>query len=282
MQTLCTISASLLAVKKLSDISPLFFKSMLTVIICHRLLGTYLTVVNQLFDIEIDKINKPYLPLASGQLSYTTGVIIATSSLIMSFWLAWSVGSWPLIWNILVSGVIWTAYSINVPLLRWKGNPVLAAMCYIVTMAFSNPIGDFLHMQTFVFKRPAVFPRGLDFFLVFMSLYIVGIAALKDIPDIEGDKAFGIHSLSTHFGPKRVFWFCVSILEMAFGVGLLVGATSSCQRSKIITVLGHVALAFVLWCQAKAVDLKSKASISSFYMFTWKLLYAEYFLMQFF
>ncbi|KAG4977075.1 hypothetical protein JHK82_036364 [Glycine max] len=210
-RTLSTISASLIAVQKLSDISPLFiivFKTF-QALVPYTFLDVYINGLNQLSDIEIDKINKPYLPLASGQLSFRTGVIIAGSSLIL----------------------------------------------------------------TFVLKRPFVFPRSLVFVIVFMSFYTVGIALFKDIPDIEGDKKYGIHSFSARLGQKRVFWICVSLFEMAFGVALLAGAASSCLWIKIVTGLGHAALGSVLWYQAKYVDLTNKVSMRSFYMLIWKASY---------
>jgi len=36
--------------------------------------------------------------------------------------------------------------------------------------------------------------------------------------------------------------------------------------------LGHAVLASILFNHAKSVDLKSKASITSFYMFIWKVI----------
>ncbi|TKY53076.1 Glycinol 4-dimethylallyltransferase [Spatholobus suberectus] len=80
-ETLAIISASLLAVEKLSNISPLFFIGVLQVAIPQLFMGIYSAGVNQLCDLEIDKINKPYLPLASGQISFTAGVIVAASCL---------------------------------------------------------------------------------------------------------------------------------------------------------------------------------------------------------
>ncbi|TKY53071.1 Glycinol 4-dimethylallyltransferase [Spatholobus suberectus] len=301
-RTFSTISASLLVVEKLSDISPLFFIGVLQALVPYLFMDFYANGVNQLFDLEIDKINKPYLPLASGQLSFTTGVIISVSSAILSFWLSWIIGSWPLIWSLVVFFLLWSGYSINAPLLRWKRHPLLAAMCIFATLALIFPISFFFHMQTFVFKRPAVFSRSLMFVVVFLSLYSSGIALFKDIPDIEGDKAFGIHSFSARLGQKRVFfrihlskfgcallyipwlflnnlcqvfWLCISIFEMAFGVAFLAIATSSsCLWIKIATGLGHAVLASVLWYKAKYVDLSSKASIRSFYMLIWKVIYS--------
>nr|AFK42341.1 unknown [Lotus japonicus] len=111
-----------------------------------------------------------------------------------------------------------------------------------------------------------------------MSFFSVVIALFKDIPDIDGDKIFGIQSFSVRLGQKRVFWICVALLEMAYGVALVVGAASPCLWSKIVTGLGHAVLAAILFYRAKSVDLRSKASITSFYMFIWKLFYAEYLL----
>ncbi|CAL5182965.1 unnamed protein product [Lathyrus oleraceus] len=275
---LSIISVSLLAVEKLSDISPLFFTGVLEAVVAALFMNIYIVGLNQLSDVEIDKINKPYLPLASGEYSFATGAIIVAASSILSFWLGWIVGSGPLLCALFISFVLGTAYSINVPLLRWKRFAVLAAMCILSVRAVIVQLAFFLHMQAFVYKRPVVFSRPLIFATAFMSFFSVVIALFKDIPDIEGDKIFGIQSFSVRLGQKRVFWICVCLLELAYGVALVVGATSSCLWSKIVTGLGHAVLGSLLLHHAKSVDLKNKASITSFYMFIWKLFYAEYLL----
>ncbi|XAR51154.1 homogentisate phytyltransferase [Bertholletia excelsa] len=275
---LSIISVSLLAVEKLSDFSPLFFTGVLEAIVAALFMNIYIVGLNQLFDIEIDKVNKPYLPLASGEYSVTTGVAIVSSFAIMSFWLGWIVGSWPLFWALFISFVLGTAYSINLPFLRWKRFAVVAAMCILAVRAVIVQIAFFLHMQTHVYGRPVVFSKPLIFATAFMSFFSVVIALFKDIPDMEGDKIFGIRSFTVRLGQKRVFWACISLLQMAYCVALFVGATSSCLWSKYITVLGHAMLALILWNRAKSTDLESKAAITSSYMFVWKLFYAEYLL----
>ncbi|KAH1238923.1 Glycinol 4-dimethylallyltransferase [Glycine max] len=277
--TLCAFSSSLLAVEKLSDISLSFFIGVLQAVLPQLFIEIYLSGVNQLYDLEIDKINKPHLPIASGQFSFKTGVIVSASFLALSVGFTWITGSWPLIWNLIVISSTWTAYSIDVPLLRWKRYPLVAAMCMVSTWAFALPISFFHHMQTVVLKRPISFPRSLTFVVAFMTFYSMGLALSKDIPDVEGDKEHGINSLSVRLGQKRVFWICVFLFEMAFGVGLLAGASSSYLHTKIVTGLGNVVLASILLYQAKSVDLNNKASTGFFYMFIWKLLYAAFFLM---
>ncbi|CAN6547428.1 unnamed protein product [Malus baccata var. baccata] len=268
---LSIISVSLLAVKNLSDLSPLFFTGVLEAVVAAFFMNIYIVGLNQLSDIDIDKVNKPYLPLASGEYSVGTGIMIVTSFLIMSFWLGWVVGSWPLFWALFVSFVLGTAYSINLPLLRWKRSAVVAAMCILAVRAVIVQLAFFLHVQMHVYKRPAAFSRPLIFATAFMSFFSVVIALFKDIPDIDGDTIFGIRSFTVRMGQKRVFWICISLLEMAYGVAVLLGASSGFMLSKCVTVLGHTILALVLWNRAKSVDLNSKAAITSFYMFIWKV-----------
>ncbi|XP_073305044.1 homogentisate phytyltransferase 1, chloroplastic isoform X1 [Primulina huaijiensis] len=275
---LSIISVSLLAVEKLSDFSPLFFSGVLEAIVAALLMNIYIVGLNQISDIDIDKVNKPYLPLASGEYSVITGVMIVSSFAILSFWLGWMIRSYPLLWALSVSFVLGTAYSINLPLLRWKRFAVVAALCILAVRAVIVQIAFYLHIQMFVFGRPAVFAKPVIFATAFMSFFSVVIALFKDIPDIVGDKKYGIQSFTVRLGQEKVFWVCIFLLEIAYAVALLVGATSSCTWSKWTTVIGHTILGLLLWNRAKSTDLKNKVAITSFYMFIWKLFYAEYLL----
>ncbi|CAI0558037.1 unnamed protein product [Linum tenue] len=245
---LSIVSVSLLSIDKLADISPLFFTGMLEAVAAALMMNIYIVGLNQLTDIDIDKVNKPYLPLASGEYSVGTGVLIVTS------------------------------FSIMLPLLRWKRFAFVAALCILAVRAVIVQICFYLHMQMHVFGRSAIFSRPLIFATAFMSFFSVVIALFKDIPDMEGDKIFGIKSFTVQLGQKRVFWTCIALLEIAYGIAMLVGAASPFMWSKGITVIGHSILALLLWNRAKSVDLTSKAAIASCYMFVWKLFYAEYLL----
>ncbi|XP_042443762.1 probable homogentisate phytyltransferase 1, chloroplastic isoform X2 [Zingiber officinale] len=272
------VSVSLLSVESLSDLSPLFLTGLLEAVVAALFMNIYIVGLNQVFDIEIDKVNKPSLPLASGEYSPRTGITIILSFAALSFGVAWFVGSWPLFWALFVSFILGTAYSINLPLLRWKRFAVVAALCILAVRAVIVQVAFFLHMQTFVFRRSAILSRPLIFATAFMTFFSVVIALFKDIPDLEGDRIFGIRSYTVRLGQQRVFWICVYLLQVAYSVAIMIGATSSCLWSKIITILGHAVLALILWSRASSLDLTSKAAITSFYMFIWKLFYAEYLL----
>ncbi|ERN07355.1 hypothetical protein AMTR_s00019p00233430 [Amborella trichopoda] len=272
------ISVSLLAVESRSDLSLPFLSGLLKALVPALFMNVYIVGLNQLYDVEIDKVNKPNLPLASGEYSVEMSILIIGACAFMSFAMGWMVGSWPLFLALFISFLLGTAYSIDVPFLRWKRFAMVAAMCILAVRAVIVQLAFFLHMQTFVFGRPAVFSRSLIFATAFMSFFSVVIALFKDIPDIDGDRIFGIKSFSVRLGQKRVFWMCIYLLLMAYGTAIVLGATSSCTWSKLVTVLGHGALASTLWHRAQSIDFNTKVSIASFYMFIWKLFYAEYLL----
>jgi homogentisate phytyltransferase/homogentisate geranylgeranyltransferase len=68
-----------------------------------------------------------------------------------------------------------------------------------------------LWKQASVFRRAAVMTRPLWFITGFMCFFSIVIALSKDIPDVEGDRVFGIRSFSVRMGKKRVsFCKCTS------------------------------------------------------------------------
>ncbi|RYR79913.1 hypothetical protein Ahy_A01g004704 [Arachis hypogaea] len=125
------------------------------------------------------------------------------------------------------------------PFLRWKKSTILTLLSGVPTILTAYNLAPYLHM--------------------------------KDIPDIEGDKKEGLQTLSIRLGPKRVFWLCISLLEMTYGIAIIMGLTSPFLWSKIFTVMAHAINAWILWFRANSVDLKSKEDFQSFYMFIFKV-----------
>ncbi|XP_057729418.1 naringenin 8-dimethylallyltransferase 2, chloroplastic-like [Arachis stenosperma] len=275
-----SFSSSLLAVDNLSELSPTFFNGFLQYVAAFFFMHMYIVGVNQLADLEIDKINKPYLPLASGVYSFRNGVILVTSFLLTSFGVGWIIGSKPLLWALFGSFFLMSAYSVDLPLLRWKKSTILSVMANVFSMLISFNFGPFFHMKTML-KKKAIFPRSLVFATAVMGIFYGIIMLAKDIPDIEGDKMAGLQTLAVRLGPKKVFWFCVFLLEMAYGVAIMIGASSPFSWSKIFVVFSHAIMALFVWYRATLVDLSSKDSLQAFYMVIFKLIYTENILMIF-
>jgi len=268
---------SLLTVQKLSDFSPLFFMKMMQALVGGMFMQMYVCGFNQICDIELDKVNKPSLPLAAGELSMTTAITVSSLSAIMSLATAWLVGSPALLWGFIGWFIVGTAYSANVlPYLRWKRFPFTAAFYMLMARALVVPIGYYLHMQNSIHGGASLLSRPILFAVGMLSAFSVSTIFFKDIPDIEGDRMHGIKSLAIKLGEKRMYWICIWILEIAYVAAALVGATSPISWSKYVTVISHLAMGALLWIRAKSVDLKNMEAVQSMYMFLWQLFYAEY------
>ncbi|KAG8075133.1 hypothetical protein GUJ93_ZPchr0006g44026 [Zizania palustris] len=274
-------SVSLLPMRSLDDFTMKVLWGFLEALSSALCMNVYVVGLNQLFDIQIDKVNKPSLPLASGEFSVATGAVLVLTFLIMSFSIGIRSKSAPLICALLISFFLGSAYSIDAPLLRWKRNAFLAASCILFVRAVLVQLAFFAHMQQHVLKRPLAPTKSVVFATLFMCCFSSVIALFKDIPDVDGDKHFGVQSLSVRLGPQRVYWLCINILLTAYGGAILAGASSTKLCKMNITVFGHGLLALALWQRARQFDVEDKACITSFYMFIWKLFYAEYFLIPF-
>ncbi|KAL5699964.1 hypothetical protein ACHQM5_025475 [Ranunculus cassubicifolius] len=274
-------SVSLLPVQTISDLSLTFLIGLLKALFPAILMNIYVVGLNQLYDVEIDKINKPDLPLASGDFSMEFGTALVASFFLLSFAMGLAFESPPLLYALIISFLLGSAYSVDLPFLRWKRHAFLAATCILSVRALVVQLAFFLHIQKYVLGKPIAITRSLVFATAFMCFFSSVIALFKDIPDVDGDRDFGIQSFSVRIGPKRVFWLCITMLLMAYGIAVVVGASSSNTFSKIVTVLGHSTLAAILWHCAQNIDLTDKQSVTSFYMFIWNLFYAEYFLIPF-
>jgi hypothetical protein len=96
------------------------------------LMNVYITGLNQLLDIEIDRINKPDLPLASGELSPLAGSLLVAGALVLSLGLGWWhpwLSTNALRITLLGSALLGTLYS--APPFRLKRFPLLASACII-------------------------------------------------------------------------------------------------------------------------------------------------------
>ena len=101
-------------------------------------MNVYVTGLNQVTDVDIDRVNKPYLPLASGDLSQVEGIAVIITSLFLSFLFSRSM-AWPIQATLLSSAILGTSYSL--PPLRLKRFPLFAALCILVVRGSIVNIG---------------------------------------------------------------------------------------------------------------------------------------------
>ena len=88
--------------------------------------NVYIVGINQLEDVEIDRVNKPFLPLAAGEMTMESGRAIVATSAALAIVLAVTQGALETV-AVVVGLAVGTAYSL--PPLRLKRFAVAASLC---------------------------------------------------------------------------------------------------------------------------------------------------------
>jgi len=236
--------------------------------------NVYIVGLNQLTDIEIDRINKPHLPLAAGSLSWRQGVGIVAACGVASILLALT-GIPYLLLTVLLSNGIGTAYSL--PPLRLKRFPLAASACIYCVRGLIVNLGLYSHFQQLMqgeveLSAPIVFLTG------FMSIFGLVIALFKDIPDMEGDRRFAIATFSLRFGQERISKFCIGILAACYLAFIALGSYFLLTGQGAWMLLGHGLGLGILLGYGVRLDLGCRDAIVAYYQLIWKLFYLEYLL----
>ncbi|KAH9751497.1 homogentisate phytyltransferase 1 [Citrus sinensis] len=200
------------------------------------LMNVFLCAINQICDVEIDKINKPYLPLASGDLSIGTAIAICVGCTLMSLAMGVMSGSPALLWAQILWFLTGCAYSLPLPFLRWKSHTFMAPFTLVILMGLLLQIPFFIHSQTYVLGRPFIMTRSFIFTTAIMSIFAFVNGLLKDLPDVEGDKAFGMQTLCVLLGKEKVLPLCVNLMLIGYGGAIIAGSSSSSIISKLVTL----------------------------------------------
>lgn len=232
----------------------------------------FIVGLNQLTDIEIDRINKPYLPLASGAYSVRTGQFIIGLSLLLSLGLAVYGGRY-LLWTVALSLLLGTAYS--TPPIRLKRFHFWAAFCIIVVRGLIVNILLFLHFHEQL-SGAADLPPLIGWLTITIFIYGLIIAWFKDMPDTDGDEAYQIQTLSLKVGLRRVFWIGNSLLAALFLLLTVLPFFIELEVYARLFSLGHLLLLIGFLGLASRVDLSKKASIMRYYQAVWGLFFLEY------
>lgn len=241
----------------------------------------YIVGVNQIYDVEIDAVNKPFLPVAAGELSpglaWVLVLALAAGGLVVT---ASTFG--PAITALYAFGLfLGTAYS--VPPLRLKSHPVPAFLIIATVRGFLLNVGVFSAVRA-ALGLPFVWSPAALFITCFVTVFATAIAVTKDLPDVEGDAKFGVETFATKLGVARVASLGVGLLAANYvGAAVLAIAKPDAFFRPHFALAAHLALGacLALLRTRLAAAAYSQAAIAAFYRGVWYLFYAEYALLPF-
>jgi homogentisate phytyltransferase / homogentisate geranylgeranyltransferase len=245
------------------------------VLVAGWCVNVFIVGINQLEDVEIDRINKPELPIAAGELSLPAARRIVAACAVVPVVLALTQG-WVELVSVGAALAIGAAYS--VPPVRLKRRPAVAALCITVVRTLIVNLGVWLHFAGALDADTSLagVPAAVWALTALTLPYSFAIAVLKDVPDIEGDRRFDIATFSVRLGARPVFTAGLgAVLAAQAGMAVLGPLLVDDANGPLLAVANAVMAALVIaW--ARRLDLGDRVAFSGFYQRVWRLFFAEY------
>jgi len=266
-----SVSAIYLLVLGATGASPAHLGLWLPSLIAALACNVFITGLNQWCDVEVDRINKPWLPIPAGELSRRAGLRIVWVSLLLALGTAATL-SWAFLGLIAFISFLGWAYSM--PPIQLKRHHSGAALAIAVVRGILVNLGFYAH-----YRHQLVGEAGLDAIVwpltLFVALFSVGIAWFKDIPDTTGDAEYRFGTLAVRMGRRAAFWAGIAVV--AVGYLAIIGAAAV----RILPAPTFYMLAFGLPLllflgRAAQLDVRDDGAVKRFYLFFWGLFFLAY------
>ena len=233
----------------------------------------FITGLNQVCDLPLDRINKPYLPLPAGLLKLKNARATVVVCLALALICALFEGVY---FTVLISSIATIGVLYSMPPFQLKRKHVLAAAAILVVRGLLVNLGFFVHYRMLL-GLSVEWTAGVWVLTVFVILFSVGIAWFKDIPDTGGDAQFDISTLALSVGRKRALQLGAAMVLSAYLL-VLVSAIAGLLPEETYFILSHSLLLLAFVWMLRRVDIESQASIRIFYISFWILFFLEYIL----
>jgi 4-hydroxybenzoate polyprenyltransferase len=168
--------------------------------------------LNQIYDLEIDRINKPKRPLPSGRLGVRDAWIFTLVTYIVALVLAWVVapgGRHECFWIVIAAVIATFAYSC--PPLRTKQRGIWANITIAIPRGVLLKVAGWSCVKTVLGFEPWYI--GTIF-----GLFLLGASTTKDFADMEGDRRGGCRTLPIVYGVRTAAWMISPSFVLPFVV----------------------------------------------------------------
>jgi len=198
--------------------------------------------LNQIYDLDIDRVNKPKRPLPGGRLTIAQVWWFTNITYALALALSWLVapgGRHACFWLVAVAVVCTYLYS--VPPFRTKRLGIWANVTIAIPRGVLLKVAGWSSVKTIIGVEPWYI--GCIF-----GLFLLGATTTKDFADMEGDRRGGCRTLPIQYGVRRAAWmispsFVVPFLMINLGAAMHVLT----GNFWLLQILGAVMTAYGLY-----------------------------------
>jgi 4-hydroxybenzoate polyprenyltransferase len=198
--------------------------------------------LNQIYDLEIDRVNKPKRPLPSGRLTMAQVWLFTNVTYGLALVLAWIVAPGErheCFWLVAVAVVCTYLYS--VPPFRTKRLGIWANVTIAIPRGVLLKVAGWSSVKTIVGIEPWYI--GCIF-----GLFLLGATTTKDFADMDGDRRGGCRTLPIQHGVRRAAWMISPSFVIPF-LMINIGAATHVLTGNfwLLQILGAVMTVYGLY-----------------------------------
>ncbi|MFM9946044.1 MAG: homogentisate phytyltransferase [Bacteroidia bacterium] len=272
--SICTLYLIVYSKHQILDI-PLLIMALIIGICCN----IFIVGLNQIADVDIDKINKPNLPIPSGVLQVHQAKIIVYSASGISLAVALFISPYLFLIIAMATFIGW-AYSM--PPFHLKKHHLTAAIAIATVRGILLNAGGFM-MYNYLINDSLEMPVNVIILTIFIIMFSIVIAWFKDLPDMEGDAKYNIKSLAILYTPKitlilghlmvgAAYLFTIYMKYIDFSLSKIPSF-----QTKVL-YYGQIVLFILFIGNAFSIKLNQHQSLKIFYKRFWWFFFAEYLL----
>ena len=166
--------------------------------------------INQIYDLAIDRVNKPKRPLPAGTMTMGEAWAFTMGAFVLAWVLAWLAapeGRRECFWIVLFTSVLVWAYS--APPFRTKRHGIWANVTIAIPRGVLLKVAGWSTVKTVMGVEPW-------FIGAIFGLFVLGASSTKDFADIEGDRADGCQTLPILYGATKAAWMIAPFFVLPF------------------------------------------------------------------
>jgi len=264
--SVCIMLASFVYNQTVEDSSTVFLMSILPASFSLAVLNAASNTLNQVTDVETDKISKPYRPIPRGDISPRVALFVSIILYILSFALSLFVN---LVFFVFVLLIAFFTITYSIP-------PRLKDRLFLNQLWVGVPRGLLGILASWsVFGNPL---SSLPLIMGFIAmLFLIGGSITKDLVDCDADKKTGTQTLVNTYGVNKAvlmvfpfMFFPFLFIPILVDIGLI---NPSLDLLTLLAIPSFFICYFMVRDDKKNKKLENTAS--------WALMYTTYFFFAF-
>jgi geranylgeranylglycerol-phosphate geranylgeranyltransferase len=206
-------------------------------------------IINDIYDLGIDKVNRPERPLPSGKISKNSALILYFLLIAASLILSWFINLYAFI-IVIIATILLVLYSKFLKRVFFVGNILVALLTGLVFIfggvAVRNP-------------SAAIIPALFAFLINFIR------EVVKDMQDVDGDKNAGVNTFPIRYGfqKSKILILLITLMLILYTLYPFVARLYKIEYFIIVMIIVNPILVFSLKILFKDRSIKNLNMISN-------------------